>query len=69
MREVALRAFPKWFGVMSRTWAFSPQAEGRCHELMQRHCGLGRWHDLLAELKGQDQTTILRRVNRFISKS
>ena len=68
MREVAVRAFPKWFGVMSRTWAFSPQAEGRCRELMQRHCGLDRWHGLLAELKGQDQATILRGVNRFVNR-
>ena len=61
-------SFPKWTGVVERTWAQHVAWSEVCAARLGRTCRLDTWHDFLASLSAETRWEQLVRVNRFVNQ-
>ena len=66
--SITEQAFPKWHGVMGRSWAYVPAMDEVCGARVVGRCGLQDWHGFLAALERLDPRSRLRRVNAYVNR-
>ena len=62
------RSFPKWTGVVRRTWARHVAWSEVCAARLGRTCRLDTWQDFLKSLSKETRWEQLVRVNRFVNQ-
>ncbi len=68
LRDIDRRVFPKWSGVMEKSYAWDAAFDGDCAEIVGRPCHLTPWQDFIEGLRGRDPLTQLDLVNRTMNK-
>ena len=66
--EIQRAVFPKWSGVMEKSYAWDADFDGVCGEIVGRPCGLRLWQDRLRALSGESPMVQLDRVNRLMNE-
>ncbi len=64
---VTAQTFPKWGGVMNRTWARQASSEQVCNKKLGLNCQLNKWQGFLRGLQGMDRMSVIRRVNSYMN--
>ncbi len=68
LRDIDRAVFPKWSGVMERSYAWDAAFDGDCAEIVGRPCHLTPWQDFIDGLRGRDPLTQLDLVNRTMNE-
>ena len=66
--KVQRAIFPKWSGVMEKSYAWDADFDGVCGDIVGRPCGLADWQAVLARLEGERPMVQLDRVNRLMNQ-
>ncbi len=68
LQDIDRRVFPKWSGVMEKSYAWDAAFDSDCAEIVGRPCHLTPWQDFIEGLRGRDPLTQLDLVNRTMNK-
>ncbi len=67
-RDIERAAFPKWSGVMEKSYAWDAAFDRDCADIVGRPCHLAPWQDFIEGLRGRDPLTQLDLVNRAMNR-